>query len=172
MTCPPWQVISVLHVHNPTVSKRLRYPLNQNICVRPGGAVACSPYSVTIFSFARFLPSFFNKLGCTAKVTSICCEGLQMLMFVYCGKFQMLMCFYRSELQMLMHIYCGELQMLMHIHCGGLQMLMHIYCGGLQMLMHIYCGGLQIPHGDKPMDFASSSVTSVSLFFKVRQPAR
>ena len=137
LTCPPWQVISVLHVHNPTVSKRLRYSLNQNICVCPGGAVACSPYSVTIFSFARFLPSFFNKLGCTAKVTSICCEGLQMLMFVYCGKFQMLMCF-----------YCGELQ------------------------MHIYCGGLQIPHGDKPMDFASSSVTSVSLFFKVRQPAR
>ena len=45
-------------------------------------------------------------------------------------------------------------------------------CHGLQMLMHIYCGGLQIPHGDKPMDFASSSVTSVSLFFKVRQPAR
>ena len=120
------------------------------ICVRPCGAVTCSPYSVTVFSFARFLPSFFNKLGCTAKVTSICCEGLQMLMFVYCGKFQMLMCFY----------------------CGELQMLMHIYCGELQMLMHIYCGGLQIPHGDKPMDFASSSVTSVSLFFKVRQPAR
>ena len=137
LTCPPWQVISVLHVHNPTVSKWLRYSLNQSICVRPGGAVACSPYSVTIFSFARFLPSFSHKLGCTAKVTSICCEGLQMLMFVYCGKFQMLMCF-----------YCGELQ------------------------MHIYCGGLQIPHGDKPMDFASSSVTSVSLFFKVRQPAR
>lgn len=46
-------------------------------------------------------------------------------------------------------------------------------CGErLQMLMHIYCGGLQMPHGDKPMDFASSSVTSVSLFFKVRQPAR
>ena len=150
LTCPPWQVISVLHVHNPTVSKRLRYPLNQNICVRPGGAVACSPYSVTIFSFAWFLPSFFNKLGCTAKVTSICCEGLQMLMCFYCGKFQMLMSFY----------------------CGELQMLMHIYCGGLQMLMHIYCGGLQIPHGDKPMDFASSSVTSVSLFFKVRHPAR
>ena len=142
------------------------------ICVRPGGAVACSPYSVTIFSFARFLPSYFNKLGCSAKITSICCEMLQMLMFVYCGKFQMLMCFYRSELQMLMHIYCGELQMLMHIYCGELQMLMHIYCGGLQMLMHIYCGGLQMPHGDKPMDFASSSVTSVSLFFKVRQPAR
>lgn len=120
------------------------------ICVRPSSAVACSPYSVTIFSFARFLPSFFNKLGCTAKVTSICCEGLQMQIFVYCGKFQMLMCFY----------------------CGELQMLMHIYCGGLQMLMHIYCGGLQMPHGDKPMDFASSSVTSVSLFFKVRQPAR
>lgn len=120
------------------------------ICVRPSSAVACSPYSVTIFSFARFLPSFFNKLGCTAKLTSICCEGLQMQMFIYCGGFQMLM-----------HIYCGELQMLMHI-----------YCGGLQMLMHIYCGGLQIPHGDKPMDFASSSVTSVSLFFKVRQPAR
>ena len=73
---------------------------------------------------------------------------------------------------MLMHIYCVELQMLIHIYCGELQMLMHIYCGGLQMLMHIYCGGLQIPHGDKPMDFASSSVTSVSLFFKVRQPAR
>lgn len=161
LTCPPWQVISVLHVHNPTVSKRLRYSLNQNICVCPGGVVACSPYSVTIFSFARFLPSFFNKLGCTAKVTYICCERLQMLMFVYCGKFQMLMC-----------IYCGGLQMLTHIYCGGLQMLMHIYCGGLQMLMHIYCGGLQMPHGDKPMDFASSSVTSVSLFFKVRQPAR
>ena len=137
LTCPPWQVISVLHVHNPTVSKRLRYSLNQSICVCPGGPVTCSPYSVTIFSFARFLPSFFNKLGRTAKVTSICCEGLQMLMCFYCGKFQMLMCF-----------YCGELQ------------------------MHIYCGGLQIPHGDKPMDFASSSVTSVSLFFKVRQPAR
>ena len=131
------------------------------ICVRPGGAVACNPYSVTIFSFARFLPSYFNKLGCSAKITSICCEWLQMLMFVYCGKFQMLMC-----------LYCVELQMLMHIYCGELQMLMHIYCGGLQMLMHIYCGGLQIPHGDKPMDFASSSVTSVSLFFKVRQPAR
>ncbi|RGZ75207.1 hypothetical protein DW975_07700 [Agathobacter rectalis] len=29
LTCPPWQVISVLHVHNPTVSKRLRYSLNQ-----------------------------------------------------------------------------------------------------------------------------------------------
>ena len=109
------------------------------ICVCPNGAVTCSTYSVTIFSFARFLPSFFNKLGCTAKITSICCERLQMLMFAYCGKFQMLMCF-----------YCGELQMLMHI--------------GLQMLMHIYCGGLQMPHGDKPMDFASSSVTSVSLF--------
>lgn len=122
------------------------------ICVRPSSAVACSPYSVTIFSFARFLPSFFNKLGCTAKLTSICGERLQMQMFIYCGGFQMLM-----------HIYCGELQMLMHIYCGGLQM---------QMLMHIYCGGLQIPHGDKPMDFASSSVTSVSLFFKVRQPAR
>lgn len=120
------------------------------ICVRPGGVVACSPYSVTVFSFARFLPSYFNKLGCTAKITSICGERLQMLMFVYCGKFQMLMCFY----------------------CGELQMLMHIYCGGLQMLMCFYCGGLQMPHGDKPMDFASSSVTSVSLFFKVRQPAR
>lgn len=131
------------------------------ICVRPGGAMACSPYSVTVFSFARFLPSFFNKLGCTAKITSICGERLQMQMFIYCGGFQMLM-----------HIYCVELQMLMHIYCGELQMLMHIYCGGLQMLMHIYCGGLQIPHGDKPMDFASSSVTSVSLFFKVRQPAR
>ena len=139
MTCPPWQVISVLHVHNPTVSKWLRYSLNQNICVRPGGAVTCSPYSVTIFSFARFLPSFFNKLGCTAKLTSICGERLQMQMFIY---------------------------------CGGFQMLMHIYCGELQMLMHIYCGGLQMPHGDRPMDFASSSVTSVSLFFKVRQPAR
>lgn len=133
LTCPPWQVISVLHVHNPTVSKWLRYSLNQNICMRPNGAVACSPYSVTIFSFARFLPSFFNKLSCTAKITSICGERLQMQMFIYCGGFQMLM-----------HIYCGELQMLMHI-----------YCGELQMLMHIYCGGLQIPHGDKPMDFAS-----------------
>ena len=150
LTCPPWQVISVLHVHNPTVSKWLRYSLNQNIYVRPGGVVACSPYSVTIFSFARFLPSFFNKLGCTAKLTSICGERLQMQMFIYCGGFQMLM-----------HIYCSELQMLMHI-----------YCSGLQMLMHIYCGGLQMPHGDNPMDFASSSVTSVSLFFKVRQPAR
>lgn len=120
------------------------------ICVRPSSAVACSPYSVTIFSFARFLPSFFNKLGCTAKLTSICGERLQMQMFIYCGGFQMLM-----------HIYCSELQMLMHI-----------YCSGLQMLMHIYCGGLQMPHGDNPMDFASSSVTSVSLFFKVRQPAR
>ena len=128
LTCPPWQVISVLHVHNPTVSKRLRYSLNQNIYVCPSGVVACSPYSVTIFSFARFLPSFFNKLGCTAKLTSICCERLQMLMCFYCGKFQMLMCF--------------------------------------------YCGGLQMPHGDNPMDFASSSVTSVSLFSKVRQPAR
>lgn len=150
LTCPPWQVISVLHVHNPTVSMQLRYSLNQNICVRLSGAVTCSPYSVTIFSYARFLPSFFNKLGCTAKVTSICGERLQMQMFIYCGGFQMLM-----------HIYCGELQMLMRI-----------YCAELQMLMHIYCGGLQIPHGDKPMDFASSSVTSVSLFFKVRQPAR
>ena len=139
LTCPPWQVISVLHMHNPTVSKRLRYSLNQNICVCPGGAVACSPYSVTVFSFARFLPSYFNKLGCTAKLTSICGERLQMQMFIY---------------------------------CGGFQMLMHIYCGELQMLMHIYCGGLQMPHGDTPMDFASSSVTSVSLFFKVRQPAR
>ena len=82
LTCPPWQVISVLHVHNPTVSKRLCYSLNQ-----------------------------------------------------------------------------------MHMR-------MPWRCRGLQMLMHIYCGGLQIPHGDKPMDFASSSVTSVSLFFKVRQPAR
>ena len=131
--------ISVLHVHNPTVSKRLRNSLNQNIYVCPGGVVACSPYSVTVFSFARFLPSFFNKLGCTAKLTSICGERLQMQMFIY---------------------------------CGGFQMLMHIYCGELQMLMHIYCGGLQMPHGDNPMDFASSSVTSVSLFFKVRQPAR
>ena len=131
------------------------------ICVRLSGAVACSPYSVTIFSFARFLPSYFNKLDCTAKITSICGERLQMLMFVYCGKFQMLMC-----------IYCGGLQMLTHIYCGGLQMLMHIYCGRLQMLMCFYCGGLQMPHGDKPMDFASSSVTSVSLFFKVRQSAR
>lgn len=139
LTCPPWQVISVLHVHNPTVSKRLRNSLNQNIYVCPGGVVACSPYSVTVFSFARFLPSFFNKLGCTAKLTSICGERLQMQMFIY---------------------------------CGGFQMLMHIYCGELQMLMHIYCGGLQMPHGDNPMDFASSSVTSVSLFFKVRQPAR
>lgn len=139
LTCPPWQVISVLHVHNPTVSKRLRYSLNQSICVCPGGPVTCSPYSVTIFSFARFLPSFFNKLGCTAKITSICGERLQMQMFIYCGGFQMLMCF---------------------------------YCGELLMLILIYCGGLQIPHGDKPMDFASSSVTSVSLFFKVRQPAR
>ena len=150
LTCPPWQVISVLHVHNPTVSNRLRNSLNQNIYVCPGGVVACSPYSVTVFSFARFLPSFFNKLGCTAKLTSICGERLQMQMFIYCGGFQMLM-----------HIYCSELQMLMHI-----------YCSGLQMLMHIYCGGLQMPHGDNPMDFASSSVTSVSLFFKVRQPAR
>ena len=86
--------------------------------------MACSPYSVTVFSFARFLPSFFNKLGCTAKITSICGERLQMQMFIYCGGFQMLM-----------HIYCVELQMLMHIYCGELQMLMHIYCGGLQMLM-------------------------------------
>ena len=82
LTCPPWQVISVLHMHNPTVSKRLRYSLNQ-----------------------------------------------------------------------------------MHMRAPW-------RCHGLQMLMHIYCGGLQIPHGDKPMNFASSSVTSVSLFFKVRQPAR
>ena len=82
LTCPPWQVISVLHVHNPTVSKWLRYSLNQ-----------------------------------------------------------------------------------MHMRIPW-------RCRSLQMLMHIYCGGLQIPHGDKPMDFASSSVTSVSLFFKVRQPAR
>lgn len=139
LTCPPWQGISVLHVHNPTLSKWLRYSLNLKHMRVPQQTVACSPYSVTIFSFARFLPSFFNKLGCTAKITSICGERLQMQMFVYCGKFQMLMCF---------------------------------YCGELQMLMHIYCGGLQIPHGDKPMDFASSSVTSVSLFFKVRQPAR
>ena len=116
------------------------------ICVRPGGVVACNPYSVTVFSFARFLPSFFNKLGCTAKITSICCERLQIQMFIYCGKFQMLMCFYCGKLQMLMHIYCGELQ------------------------MHIYCGGLQIPHGDKPMDFASSSVTSVSLFSRSDSP--
>ncbi len=78
----PWLRISVLHGHNPTVSKQLRYSLNQ-----------------------------------------------------------------------------------MHMR-------MPWRCRGLQMLMHIYCGELQIPHGDKPMDFASSSVTSVSLFFKVRQPAR
>ena len=96
------------------------------ICVCPGGAVTCSPYSVTVFSFARFLPSFFNKLGCTAKITSICCERLQMQMFIYCG-----------GLQMLMHIYSGELQMLMCFYCGELQILMHIYCGGLQMLIHI-----------------------------------
>lgn len=38
------------------------------------------------------------------------------------------------------------------------------------MLMHIYCGGLQMPHGDKPMDFASSSVTSVSLFSRFDSP--
>ena len=82
LPCHPWQGISVYRVHNSTVSKRLRYSLNQ-----------------------------------------------------------------------------------MHMRAPW-------RCRGLQMLMHIYCGGLQIPHGDKPMDFASSSVTSVSLFFKVRQPAR
>ena len=92
LTCLPWQVISVLHVHNPTVSKRLRYSLNQNICVRPSGAIACSPYSVTVFSFARLLPSYFNKLGCTAKITCICCEVLQILMRIYCRWLQTLMC--------------------------------------------------------------------------------
>ncbi len=70
LTCPPWQVISVLHMHNPTVSKRLRYSLNQ-----------------------------------------------------------------------------------MHMRAPW-------RCRGLQMLMHIYCGGLQIPHGDKPMDCASSGSDS------------
>ena len=92
LTCLPWQVISVFHVHNPTVSKRLRYSLNQNIYVRPSRAVACPPYSVTVFSFARLLPSHFNKLGCTAKITCICCDGLQMLMHIYCRWLQTLMC--------------------------------------------------------------------------------
>ena len=92
LTCLPWQVISALHVHNPTVSKRLRYSLNQNICVRPSCTVACNPYSVTVFSFARLLPSYFNKLGCTAKITCIYCDGLQMLMHIYCRRLQTLMC--------------------------------------------------------------------------------
>ena len=92
LTCLPWQVISALHVHNPTVSKRLRYSLNQNICVRPSCTIACSPYSVTVFSFARLLSSYFNKLGCTAKITCIYCEVLQMLMHIYCRWLQTLIC--------------------------------------------------------------------------------
>ena len=92
LTCPPWQVISALHLHNPTVSMQLRYSLNQNICVRPSDAVACSPYSVTVFSYTGLLSSYFNKLGCTAKITCICCDRLQMLMHIHCRWLQTLMC--------------------------------------------------------------------------------
>ena len=45
LTCLPWQVISVLHGHNPTVSKQLRYALlRESVCTPPGGAYG--PYAV------------------------------------------------------------------------------------------------------------------------------
>ena len=45
LTCLPWQVISVLHGHNPTVSKQLRYALSrESVCTPPGGAYG--PYAV------------------------------------------------------------------------------------------------------------------------------
>ena len=37
LTCLPWQVISGLHEHNPTVSKLLRYALSrESVCTPPG----------------------------------------------------------------------------------------------------------------------------------------
>ena len=45
LTCLPWQVISGLHEHNPTVSKLLRYALSrESVCTPPGGAYG--PYAV------------------------------------------------------------------------------------------------------------------------------
>ena len=39
LTCLPWQVISALHGHNPTVSKQLRYALSrESVFTPPGGA--------------------------------------------------------------------------------------------------------------------------------------
>ena len=41
----PWLRISVLHGHNPTVSKQLRYALSrESVCTPPGGAYG--PYAV------------------------------------------------------------------------------------------------------------------------------
>ena len=45
LTCLPWQVISALHGHNPTVSKQLRYALSrESVFTPPGGAYG--PYAV------------------------------------------------------------------------------------------------------------------------------
>ena len=43
----PWLRISVLHGHNPTVSKQLRYALSrESVCTPPGGAYG--PYAVVV----------------------------------------------------------------------------------------------------------------------------
>ena len=43
----PWLRISVLHGHNPTVSKQLRYALSrESVCTTPGGAYG--PYAVVV----------------------------------------------------------------------------------------------------------------------------
>lgn len=49
LTCLPWQVISALHGHNPTVSKQLRYALSrESVFTPPGGAYG--PYAVVEFA--------------------------------------------------------------------------------------------------------------------------
>ena len=50
----PWLWISVLHGHNPTVSKQLRYALSrESVCTPPGGAYG--PYAVVVIHSGELL---------------------------------------------------------------------------------------------------------------------
>ena len=50
----PWLWISVLHGHNPTVSKQLRYALSrESVCTPPGGAYG--PYAVVVIHSRELL---------------------------------------------------------------------------------------------------------------------
>ena len=64
----PWLRISVLHGHNPTVSKQLRYALSrESVCTTPGGAYG--PYAVVVIHLRA---SLVILLGVNSNFKNIC----------------------------------------------------------------------------------------------------
>ena len=64
----PWLRISVLHGHNPTVSKQLRYALSrESVCTRQAGAYG--PYAVVVIHLRA---SLVILLGVNSNFKNIC----------------------------------------------------------------------------------------------------